>query len=1107
MILHQKENHFVAIQAQDGDRYKIYDPAQGATRWIASSVLEAESTGYGLIPKQLLTQHWRVLDTTESSKVWGAAWCSPGPNPDDSHGPDSPTKDDECKGGNGMPGYSFYLVEAGLGISDTPLAYTAPKGPQIGFKLTYNQRDANQPQTFTYTNWGPKWTSNWISYLIPNQANQSIKHYRAGGGQLTFALIPLPTGGTVQSRVERVPGSGAVIHLPSGKQQVLDSKTVKAMKDQGKLLPQVANPRLAAQGKTPMGTSGSSATFGDWIESRTNEFIRSSGGGGYVMYKPDGSSEIYGKSDGATPPKYFLSGRVDSAGNAISIDYDASMRIISIVDALGQTSTFTYGYAGDPTRVTQITDPFGRMAKFSYNSQGLLESVTDAEGMTSSFGYGGVGGWAAYGGSASYSYQADFISSMTTPYGTTTFNTYSSYEWLGIEAKDPLGYVERAEYRVGAPGLAYQDPTPPPGVYNSDLTSRNSFFWDKRVMAFAPTDYTKARVYHWLNGLGYEETWPVLESEKKPLDSRIWYLYPGQPAPNKQGSIGQPSSVLRILGDGSVQQTLNGYNSFGKLTSTQDPSGRTTSYNYSADGLDLLEVRNITAGRNELLATYTYNVQHRPLTATDASGSVTTFTYNAAGQVTTIQNPKSEVTTLSYDPNGYLTKVEGAIAGSATTFTYDAVGRVRTVTGPDAFTVQYDYDNLDRRTKVTYPDSTTESTYFDKLDVGATVDRKGQWTYMTYNPIRQLVEVKDSQGRVTRMDWCGCGQLEGLVDSMGRFTNWQRDLQGRVQAKIFPDLKSTKYGYDTSSRLVSRVDAKGQVTTYTYFIDGNLQQVTYSGGTTSTPSMSYTYDSAYNRLATMLDGTGTTNYSYLPMASTAGLGAGRLATVSNTLANGTSTYGYDELGRVRTRDIGGSTESRQFDALGRMSTVTNPLGTFIYAYDGLTNRLKTITYPNGQTTSLSYFDSMGSQRLKQIVNTSSTSTNISTFDYTYDANGQILTWSQKADAQGPKVQTFTYDAVGQLLGAQLHDGSPTGNVLKSYLYAYDEGGNRLSEQIDGQLSVSSFNTLNQLTGQRTSTVSAPITVQKGGKARTTTKKPGSTTSKKGLPQQKTTSPP
>ena len=52
----------------------------------------------------------------------------------------------------------------------------------------------------------------------------------------------------------------------------------------------------------------------------------------------------------------------------------------------------------------------------------------------------------------------------------------------------------------------------------------------------------------------------------------------------------------------------------GHLTNSVDPLGRTFSYLYDTNGIDLLEVRQTRAGNNELLAKATYNSQHQPLT-------------------------------------------------------------------------------------------------------------------------------------------------------------------------------------------------------------------------------------------------------------------------------------------------------------------------------------------------------------------------------------------------------------------------------------------------------------------------------------------------------------
>ena len=46
--------------------------------------------------------------------------------------------------------------------------------------VCYNQRDAFQPANFTYSNFGPKWTLDWLSYITddPSSPNADVQYYR-----------------------------------------------------------------------------------------------------------------------------------------------------------------------------------------------------------------------------------------------------------------------------------------------------------------------------------------------------------------------------------------------------------------------------------------------------------------------------------------------------------------------------------------------------------------------------------------------------------------------------------------------------------------------------------------------------------------------------------------------------------------------------------------------------------------------------------------------------------------------------------------------------------------------------------------------------------------
>ena len=134
------------------------------------------------------------------------------------------------------------------------------------------------------------------------------------------------------------------------------------------------------------------------------------------------------------------------------------------------------------------------------------------------------------------------------------------------------------------------------------------------------------------------------------------------------------------------------------------------------------------------------------------------------------------------------------------------------------------------------------------------------------------------------------------------------------------------------------------------------------------------------------------------------------------LTDDTITYTYDELGRVTSRAINGVAASQAYDPLGRVTTETNVLGTFTYGYDGVTSRLATVSYPNGQTSAYRYFDNLGDRRLQTIHHQYPDGSTLSRFDYTYDAVGNIRTWRQQADATAV-VWDYGYDAADQLTGA------------------------------------------------------------------------------------------
>ncbi len=985
-VVNWKVGHYAALIREENGLYLLQDPTFQNETWVSLGALEAETTGYYLVPAGVLPAGWRAVQPDEGARVWGKGQIyikdKTATTPYDPKNPCPP-------GGAGMAVANVSLMLCSLSLQDNPVGYAPPLGPAVRFIATYNQYESGQPANFYFSNLGQKWTFNWMAFITddPDSVYANATYFTDEGGSLLYD-----------------------------------------------------------------GFSTYSQSFAPETKSQT--ILTRTSPNSYSLMFADGSQYIFAlpTATNGTSRNVFLTQKVDPQGNAVQISYDDQFRVIALTDAIGQVTTLSYTDATDPLKITKVTDPFGRVASFQYNANGLLSQITDCIGLTSQFTYD----------------SGTFIQALTTPYGTTSFayadtdNDYGAYSFL--ETTYPDGEKERDEFNQSS-GLGILDSVPdalvPAGMvtYNQYLTDRNTYFWDRNAYAAYAVnsyDYTSARLYHWLHSDDLSTATGVLESEQQPLENRVWYSYISQPTAIEIGTSSEPIAIGRVLDDGSTQLRTFAYEPLGQVASEVDPVGRSTTYVYSTNLVDLLEVHQTTGTNDDLLDRVIYDSQHRPTAIFDASQQMTTNTYNAHGQLLTTTDPKGETTTFSYDTNGYLLAVVGPLgsATDTTSFSYDTVGRVHTVTNTDGYTLAYAYDNLDRLTKITYPDGTFETFTYSKLDLVEYQDRLGRTTMQTYDSLRQPIAMQDPLGRVYRFEYCGCGAISALIDPLGRDTSWEHDVQGRITAKQYADGSRTTYNYESAtSRLQSVVDEKGQSRVYHYEPDDNVQSISFPNAQNPTPSVAYAYDSNYNRVVSMQDGTGTTSWSYYPVGV---LGALQASATTGPWANETVTYQYDALGRAINHSINGVPQSAAMDVLGRVTNVVNALGSFNYDYDGATARLLDAFYPSGQASHFSYFNNLGDRRLQQITNQKPNAAVISSFAYAYNPVGDITNWMQQL---GSLSQTWSmgYDANDQLLSV-----AQTGGNAVNYNYGYDAAANRLFENTNSAQRSFSFNALNQL---------------------------------------------
>jgi RHS repeat-associated protein len=1001
-VIHWKAGHYAALLKKENGSYLTEDPTFENETWHTPQALEAEASGYFLVPAGPLPSGWSPVSEDEARRIFGRGATS-GNNPDATKGGDhqSGGDGDSCKG---MANYSFHTMLVSLHITDTPVGYAPSYGLAIDFRANYNQREAGQPSNFNFSNLGAKWTFNWLSYIIDDPSNPATASQAVGGG------------GTV-----RYSGYNST------------TQTFAPQYDYQSSLRRASTNPLRYELTYPDGSKD-------------------------VFALPDGST--------TASRRVFLTQRIDPAGNAVSLSYDGQFRITQIADALGQVTTLAYELSGDPCKITKVTDPFGRHADFTYSGGRLtkIRDVIGLESEFGYQGTGDfiTTLTTPYGATRFALTEAGRTRrlSATDPQGDAQVLEFNEISTLQPDSDPapllPSGMALRN--RVLWARNSYFWDRKAWKENPNDYTKARLYHWIHTANYVQADNVLESEKPPFENRIWYNypgqpegnEGASVPGSMDRP--SKIGRrLYDG----GTELSQFSYNALGRVIAhtDEVGRQTLYDYDANGidlKSVKQQTAGGLVTLASHTWNGQHRPLTFTDAAGQ---VTSYAWNPQGQIVLVTNPKNETTGFSYYSAD-------------VAGKQRKGRLQQINGALAGDADTITFDysAAGNVASVVGPDGYNLAFTYDVLDRLTRVTFPDSTYVETTFVKLDPQTSRDRLGRLTHYLYNSIRQLTSVTDPANRTIQYRWCKCGGLQQLIDAMGRITRWRHDAQGRMTAKVYADGSTITYTYRIDNgRLLSVTDEKGQVKTRSYNLDGTLAGIAYTHEEHETPDVAFTYDADFRRLKAMLDGIGITTYTYNSITPGT-LGAGRLSSVDGPLPDDTLTYTYDELGRNTGYAINGVGETRTFDPLGRLLSAVNPLGTFGYTYAGATSRMDKVTYPNGMTCQYNYHPLTGDFRLKDIIHTLPNNTLLSRHSYEYNTVGDITRWTQiSPQASLNRSWLCGYDAADQLTSVTSQDPNTLANLSNGqYAYSYDPAGNRLTETIDGVTTNATFNALNQL---------------------------------------------
>lgn len=295
--------------------------------------------------------------------------------------------------------------------------------------------------------------------------------------------------------------------------------------------------------------------------------------------------------------------------------------------------------------------------------------------------------------------------------------------------------------------------------------------------------------------------------------------------------------------------------------------------------------------------------------------------------------------------------------------------------------------------------------------------------------------------------------------------------------------------YDSWGNPQQTTDNNGNVTSYTYAPNGQLQTMTEAYGTTLARTTNDTWDPnvALNRLlSTTVVGISKTAFTYNAQNRMATMAVTNLTVVGTSNQTLTTQYNYTLYGNgmVQTKSVihpspgNSDTDVYSYDTMGNLVSIANGLGqTTTYSnYNGL-GEPQQIVSPNGAVTKYTY-DARGRVATK----TTYPYGIAGSWTYTYDGFGllytlttpddEVTTWNRNAymqvssiarnDKDGTSTESFSYDAMGDVTSDVIARGSDIGlsktvvydAVGRPYqrkgangqveTYAYDGNGNLLS---------------------------------------------------------------
>ncbi|MCG8552535.1 MAG: DUF6531 domain-containing protein, partial [Desulfobacterales bacterium] len=518
---------------------------------------------------------------------------------------------------------------------------------------------------------------------------------------------------------------------------------------------------------------------------------------------------------------------------------------------------------------------------------------------------------------------------------------------------------------------------------------------------------------------------------------------------------------ITLIEDSLDQSLALAYNTNGKCETVTDSNGRAVHYLY--DGDDLVEFRGLDYDTNRKSTKFEYLSgqqndlnNHNMVKYTLPGGDSLRIGYFKNDQVAFHTSDKGETFNFFFSRLSRYTEIWNE-EGFYRKIYFNANGDAVRNLAEDGAIEQFEYD--DYHNKTAHIDGNGFRTDFQYYPDGTGANAQDG-----FNAQRKLYKKTNALGHVWKYKYDDPNNPHSpseIEDPEGRITEFVYNADG----SLFKEIRAPGFKFDVQGSggvLVADASAPGFITEYKYDAFGNVTRVTDALGNTSTT----TYDADGRLPVAKTDQNGNeTHFAYYEAGNPETMPPDTLK--SRTVMEGDETY----------------TTLFEYDALGRKTKETNPLGQatqYQYTIDG---KLQKTIYPNGaeaknvydtardiahgaeivkKIDALGEFEQYAYNAIGKLIAKTDRNQNKTTYEYDergrlakttdplgnaetvkYDGSGNV---TAKTDKRG-LTSTFVYDKANRLVEENLPSGTETEPCIATRTYEYYNDGKKKKQTL------------------------------------------------------------